>query len=52
MPELRRRRLFRAEYEETTLRGHLGLPRPPSPRAEPAVVEAGPTTTEAGPTAR
>ncbi len=26
LPELRRRGLFRAEYESTTLRGHLGLP--------------------------
>jgi FMN-dependent oxidoreductase (nitrilotriacetate monooxygenase family) len=28
MPELRRRGLFRAEYEGTTLREHLGLKRP------------------------
>ncbi|HUQ55768.1 LLM class flavin-dependent oxidoreductase [Lentzea sp.] len=28
VPELRRRGLFRAEYEHTTLRGHLGLTRP------------------------
>lgn len=26
VPELRRRGLFRHEYESTTLRGHLGLP--------------------------
>ncbi|EFC82666.1 LLM class flavin-dependent oxidoreductase [Parafrankia sp. EUN1f] len=30
VPELRRRGLFRAEYEQTTLRGHLGLGRPTS----------------------
>lgn len=28
IPELRRRRLFREDYEGTTLREHLGLPRP------------------------
>jgi alkanesulfonate monooxygenase SsuD/methylene tetrahydromethanopterin reductase-like flavin-dependent oxidoreductase (luciferase family) len=28
VPELRRRRLFRARYEADTLRGLLGLPRP------------------------
>jgi len=28
-PELRRRRLFRREYEGATLREHLGLGRPP-----------------------
>jgi FMN-dependent oxidoreductase (nitrilotriacetate monooxygenase family) len=28
IPELRRRGIFRAEYEGTTLREHLGLPRP------------------------
>ena len=28
VPELRRRGLFREEYEHTTLRGHLGLARP------------------------
>ena len=27
IPELRRRGLFRREYEGTTLRDHLGLPR-------------------------
>lgn len=29
VPELRRRGLFREEYEGQTLRDHLGLPRPP-----------------------
>ncbi len=38
VPELQRRKLFRREYEGTTLRQHLGLPRPenrffPEPRA-------------------
>jgi alkanesulfonate monooxygenase len=28
IPELQRRNLFRTEYEGTTLRDHLGLPRP------------------------
>ncbi|MBB4683934.1 LLM class flavin-dependent oxidoreductase [Amycolatopsis jiangsuensis] len=28
VPELRRRGLFRTDYEDTTLRGHLGLPVP------------------------
>ena len=28
MPELQRRGLFRREYEGTTLRENLGLPRP------------------------
>ncbi len=28
IPELRRRGIFREEYEATTLRGHFGLPRP------------------------
>jgi alkanesulfonate monooxygenase len=28
VPELQRRGLFRTEYEGTTLREHLGLPRP------------------------
>ena len=28
VPELQRRGLFRREYEGTTLRDHLGLPRP------------------------
>jgi FMN-dependent oxidoreductase (nitrilotriacetate monooxygenase family) len=30
VPELRRRGLFRTEYTATTLRGHLGLTKPPS----------------------
>jgi FMN-dependent oxidoreductase (nitrilotriacetate monooxygenase family) len=30
IPELQKRGLFRMEYEGTTLREHLGLPRPPS----------------------
>jgi FMN-dependent oxidoreductase (nitrilotriacetate monooxygenase family) len=30
VPELQRRRLFRTDYESTTLRGHLGLDRPVS----------------------
>ena len=30
IPELQRRGLFRTEYEGTTLRENLGLPRPPS----------------------
>jgi FMN-dependent oxidoreductase (nitrilotriacetate monooxygenase family) len=30
VPELQRRGLFRKEYEGTTLRDHLGLPRPPN----------------------
>jgi N-acetyl-S-(2-succino)cysteine monooxygenase len=28
IPELQRRGLFRTEYESTTLRGNLGLPKP------------------------
>ena len=28
IPELRRRGIFREEYEGTTLRDHFGLPRP------------------------
>jgi alkanesulfonate monooxygenase len=28
IPELQRRGLFRTDYEGTTLREHLGLPRP------------------------
>jgi hypothetical protein len=28
IPELQRRGLFRRDYEGTTLREHLGLPRP------------------------
>lgn len=31
VPELRKRGLFRDEYEGVTLRQHLGLPRPPVP---------------------
>jgi alkanesulfonate monooxygenase SsuD/methylene tetrahydromethanopterin reductase-like flavin-dependent oxidoreductase (luciferase family) len=31
MPELQRRGLARTEYQGTTLRDHLGLPRPSSP---------------------
>jgi hypothetical protein len=30
VPELQRRGLFRTEYTATTLRGHLGLARPPA----------------------
>ncbi len=30
VPELQRRGLFRQDYEGTTLRDHLGLPRPPN----------------------
>jgi hypothetical protein len=30
VPELQRRGLFRTEYSGTTLRDHLGLPRPAS----------------------
>jgi len=29
IPELQRRGLFRTQYEATTLRGNLGLTRPP-----------------------
>ena len=36
LPELRRRGLFRTEYEGTTLRDHLGLKRP----APPAVAKS------------
>jgi hypothetical protein len=28
VPELQRREIFRTHYEGTTLRDHLGLPRP------------------------
>jgi hypothetical protein len=28
VPELQRRGVFRTEYGHSTLRGHLGLPRP------------------------
>jgi alkanesulfonate monooxygenase len=34
LPELRRRGLFRTEYEGRTLRDHLGLERPPSRYAQ------------------
>jgi FMN-dependent oxidoreductase (nitrilotriacetate monooxygenase family) len=38
VPELRRRGLFREAYSETTLRGHLGLDRPPrAPASDPAL---------------
>jgi hypothetical protein len=30
IPELQARHLFRRRYEGTTLRDHLGLPRPPN----------------------
>jgi alkanesulfonate monooxygenase SsuD/methylene tetrahydromethanopterin reductase-like flavin-dependent oxidoreductase (luciferase family) len=30
VPELQRRGLFRTRYDGTTLRDHLGLPRPPA----------------------
>jgi alkanesulfonate monooxygenase SsuD/methylene tetrahydromethanopterin reductase-like flavin-dependent oxidoreductase (luciferase family) len=33
VPILQRRGLFRTDYAGTTLRAHLGLPRPPHPRA-------------------
>jgi len=33
VPELQRRGLFRTEYEATTLREHLRLPRPQNPNA-------------------
>ncbi|KAF3760899.1 Nitrilotriacetate monooxygenase component A/pristinamycin IIA synthase subunit A [Cryphonectria parasitica EP155] len=36
IPELQRRGLFRTEYEGTTLREHLGLPRPKNRFFEPA----------------
>jgi alkanesulfonate monooxygenase len=34
IPELRERGLFRTEYNGTTLRDHLGLPRPRSRYAQ------------------
>jgi hypothetical protein len=41
LPELRRRGLFRTEYEGTTLRDHLGLARPAvAARPATAVTEA------------
>ena len=39
VPELRRRGLFRSEYQGSTLRDHLGLKRP-SPRAATAAIAA------------
>ena len=40
VPELQRRGLYRHDYEGTTLRDHLGLPRIPAPaRRRPAVGE-------------
>jgi len=40
IPELRRRGLFRTEYEGRTLRENLGLPRPPGRwRAVPMVAQ-------------
>ena len=44
LPELRRRGLFRSEYEGATLRQHLGLARPPHRAAAP--VGAGATEAE------
>jgi alkanesulfonate monooxygenase SsuD/methylene tetrahydromethanopterin reductase-like flavin-dependent oxidoreductase (luciferase family) len=35
VPELRRRGIFRHEYRGTTLREHLGLPRPAAAAADP-----------------
>jgi hypothetical protein len=32
VPILQERGLFRADYDGTTLRDHLGLPRPENPR--------------------
>ncbi|UGT61147.1 LLM class flavin-dependent oxidoreductase [Nocardia asteroides] len=40
VPELRRRGLFRAEYDGTTLRDHLGLGLPAAPAAERGPLEA------------
>ncbi|KAJ4299902.1 hypothetical protein N0V90_005149 [Kalmusia sp. IMI 367209] len=36
VPELQRRGIFRKDYQGTTLREHLGLPRPPNRFFEPA----------------
>ena len=47
LPELRRRGLFRSEYEGATLRQHLGLARPPHRAVAPVVASA----TEAEPAA-
>jgi alkanesulfonate monooxygenase len=41
LPELRRRGLFRTEYEGRTLREHLGLARPASRYAKAAAPAAG-----------
>lgn len=40
LPELRRRGLFRSEYEGVTLRQHLGLARPPHRAVAPVVAGA------------
>jgi FMN-dependent oxidoreductase (nitrilotriacetate monooxygenase family) len=40
LPELRRRGLFRTEYEGRTLRDHLGLKRPAHPAAAPPTAVA------------
>ena len=40
LPILRRRGLFRDEYTGTTLREHLGLPRPPNRHAPRAAAGA------------
>ena len=47
VPELQRRGLYRTEYEATTLRGNLGLDRPPWPPRDFAN-GANPVTTAAG----
>lgn len=41
VPQLRRRGLFRSEYEGTTLREHFGLPGPPGPERLGALVASG-----------
>jgi len=41
IPELQNRGLFRTEYEGTTLRENLGLPRPESRYANSATAGAG-----------
>ncbi|MGQ4599443.1 NtaA/DmoA family FMN-dependent monooxygenase [Nocardia sp. R6R-6] len=41
VPELRKRGLFRHEYEHTTLRGHLGLPEPANSFAREPVSATG-----------
>jgi alkanesulfonate monooxygenase len=35
VPELQRRGMFRQDYAGTTLREHLGLPRPANPTTTP-----------------